>query len=80
MAQWQTDEAEQNFADMIGAAERKGPQVVMRDKDPVAVVLSPDDYRLLVRQADANFAHPLALSPFGPEDVDPVGMSLSEPT
>jgi hypothetical protein len=41
------------------------------------VVLSPDDYRRLVRQADANFGRLLALSPFGPDDVDPIGMSLS---
>jgi prevent-host-death family protein len=57
MARWQTEDAENNFADMIAAAEGNGPQVVMRHKDPVAVVLSPDDYRRLVRQADANFAH-----------------------
>jgi hypothetical protein len=49
----------------------------MRHKDPVAVVLSPDDYRRLVRQADANFAQFPVMSPFDPEDVDPVGMSLS---
>jgi len=77
MAQWQTADAKQRFTDLVEAAGNKGPQVVMRHKDPVAVVLSPDDYRLLVRQANANFAHLLAMSPFDPEDVDPVGLSLS---
>nr|WP_294566917.1 type II toxin-antitoxin system Phd/YefM family antitoxin [uncultured Rhodopila sp.] len=77
MAQWQTADAKQRFTYLVEAAGSKGPQVVMRHKDPVAVVLSPDDYRRLIRQADANFARVLAMSPFDPEDVDPVGMSLS---
>jgi PHD/YefM family antitoxin component YafN of YafNO toxin-antitoxin module len=49
----------------------------MRHKDPVAVVLSPDEYRRLVRQADANFAGLLAQSPFAAEDASQVGMSLT---
>jgi hypothetical protein len=48
----------------------------MRHKEPVAVVLSPEEYRRLVSQADANYAMLLAASPFGPEDSEPVGMSL----
>jgi prevent-host-death family protein len=77
MAQWQTADAKQHFTDLVEAAGNQGPQVVMRHKDPVAIVLSPDDYRRLVRQADANFAFLLAQSPLDPEDVEPVGMSLS---
>ena len=77
MAQWQTADAKQRFTDLIEAASGNGPQVVMRHKDPVAVVLSPDEYRRLVRQADANFADLLRQSPFAPEDVEPVGMSLT---
>ena len=80
MAQWQTADAKQRFTDLVEAARGDGPQVVMRHKDPVAVVLSPDEYRRLVRQADANFGKLLAQSPFGPEDVAPVGMSLSSGT
>jgi hypothetical protein len=49
----------------------------MRHKDPVAVVLSPEDYGRLVKQADSNFGHLLALSPFTAENVEPVGMNLS---
>jgi hypothetical protein len=46
-------------------------------KQPVAVVLSPEEYRRLVRQANTNFANLLARSPLAPEDLEPVGMSLS---
>ena len=77
MAQWQTADAKQRFSELMEAASGQGPQVVMRHKEAVAVVLSPDDYRRLVRQADANFGRLLAQSPFGPEDMEPVGMSLA---
>jgi prevent-host-death family protein len=76
MAQWQTADAKQRFSELVEAAHGHGPQVVMRHKDPVAVVLAPDDYRRLVRQADTNFGRLLAECPFGPDDVEPVGMSL----
>lgn len=77
MAQWQTADAKQRFTDLVDAANGDGPQIVMRHKDPVAVVLSPDEYRRLVRQADANFAGLLAQSPFAAEDASQVGMSLT---
>jgi len=77
MGQWQTADAKQRFSDLVDAAGNQGPQLVMRHKEPVAVVLSPDEYRRLMRQADANYAVLLASSPFGPEDSEPVGMSLS---
>jgi prevent-host-death family protein len=76
MAQWQTADAKQRFSELAEAARGRGPQVVMRHKDPVAVVLAPDDYRRLVRQANADFGRLLAECPFGPGDVEPVGMSL----
>ena len=76
MAQWQTAEAKQRFSELVEAARGRGPQVVMRHKEPVAVVLAPDEYRRLVRQADANFARLLAECPFSPDDIEPVGMSL----
>jgi prevent-host-death family protein len=76
MAQWQTAEAKQQFTQLVAAAEQNGPQVVMRHKDPVAVLLSADDYRKLVRQANANFGRLLAESPFEPEDVESFPMSL----
>jgi prevent-host-death family protein len=77
MTQWQTGHAQDRFTDLVEAADRHGPQVVISGAGPVAVVLSPDEYRRLVRQADANFAHLLAQSPLEPDDVEPVGMNLS---
>ncbi len=76
MPQWQTADAKQRFSELVEAAGAE-PQVIMRHKEPVAIVLSPDDYRRLVRQADANFANLLARSPFAPGEAEPVGMSLS---
>ena len=77
MSQWQTVDAKQRFSDLVEAAGGQGPQVVLRHQEPVAIVLSADDYRRLVRQADANFANLLARSPFEPDGTEAVGMSLS---
>jgi prevent-host-death family protein len=77
MTQWRTAEAKQRFTDLVEAANAVGPQVVMRHKDPVAIVLSPDEYRRLVRQADANLVDLLGRSPLATEDIQPVGMSLT---
>lgn len=77
MGQWQTAEAKQRFSELIEAADVQGPQVVMRHKEPVAVVLSAEAYRRLVRQADANFAQLLAQSPLNEEDVAPVPLGLA---
>lgn len=77
MAQWQAVEAKQRFSELVEAAGDDGPQVVMHHAEPIAVVLSPGDYRRLMRQADANFGRLLAQSPFGPDNVEQVGMSLS---
>lgn len=77
MTQWQTADAKQRFTELVEAANANGPQVVMRHEEPVAVILSAEEYRRLVKQADANFADLLRQSPFAPEDVEPVGMSLT---
>lgn len=76
MAAWQTAEAKQQFTKMIEAAEKNGPQVVMRHKEPVAVVMSADDYRTLKRQADASFAELLKASPFEPGDIPRMPIKL----
>ncbi len=78
MGQWQTADAKQRFSELVDAAGIQGPQVVMRHKEPVAVILSPEAYRRLIRQADANFADLLARSPFTPDEAEAVGMSLSD--
>lgn len=75
MAQWQTADAKQQFTRVVEAAE-KGPQVIMRHKEPVAVMLSAAEYRALKRQADASFAALLLRTPLSPEDVAAVGLSL----
>jgi len=77
MGQWQTAQAKQRFSELVNAACHQGPQLIMCHTEPVAVVLSPEEYRRLVRQADSNYAVLLAASPFGPEDSEPVGISLS---
>jgi prevent-host-death family protein len=69
MAHWQTADGRQRFTDLVEAANTDGPQVVMRHKEPVAVVLSPEEYRCLVRQADTNFADLPGQSPFAREDI-----------
>jgi len=77
MVQWQTADAKNKFTDLVEASQKDGPQVVMRHKDVVAIILSPDEYRRLVKQANANFAHLLSHSPFASQDMEPVGMSLA---
>ena len=77
MSQWQTKEAGLRFTELVDASGH-GPQVVMRHEEAVAVVLSVADFRRLKRQADANFAELLAASPFGPDETEPVGMSLAD--
>ncbi|MFL5287590.1 MAG: type II toxin-antitoxin system Phd/YefM family antitoxin [Rhodopila sp.] len=42
-SQWQTADAKQRFSELVEAAGT-GPQVIMRHKEPVAVMLSPEDY------------------------------------
>ncbi len=78
MAQWQTADAKQRFTQLVATAEEEGPQVVMRHKEAVAVVLSAEDYRRLVRQADASFAALLASSPFEAGDLDGMTAALAD--
>ncbi len=78
MSTWQAHEANQHFDALIDLAIGQGPQIVVRHDDPVAVVLSTAEFRRLTDQADLNFADLLARSPFGPEDIEPVGMSLAD--
>jgi len=75
MAQWQPADAKQRSSKLVEAASSHDPKVVMRHKEPGAVVISPAEYRRLVRQADANFGRRRLQSPFAPEE--PVGMNPS---
>jgi prevent-host-death family protein len=55
MTQWQMADAKQKLTQMISAAEKNGPQLVVRQKEPVAVILSPAEYNKLAQQASINF-------------------------
>ena len=76
MAEWQTAAAKQNFSKLVAAAAAGGPQLVVRHKAPVAVVMSPDDYRVMVRQANANLARIILAAPFEEGDIGEMSMKF----
>ena len=78
MAEWQTAAAKQNFSKLVAAAASGGPQLVARHKEPVAVVMSPDDYRALVRQARSGLAQVILSAPFEEGEIDGVAMALGD--
>ena len=75
---WQTADAKNQFTKLVEAAEQNGPQVILRHKEPVAVILSAAEYRRLHRQAGSNFGRLLAETPFEAGDVPAMGASLSK--
>ncbi len=44
---WQVQEAKQRFSELLRRAVSEGPQVVTRHGEPIAVVVSADEYRRL---------------------------------
>jgi prevent-host-death family protein len=44
MAYWQLEEAKQRFSEVVERAQADGPQVITRDGEEVAVVISIDEY------------------------------------
>lgn len=44
---WQVQEAKQRFSELLRRAVADGPQIVTRHGEPVAVVVSADEYRRL---------------------------------
>jgi prevent-host-death family protein len=46
---WQIQEAKQRFSEMIRAVTSKGPQVITRHGEDVAVVIDISEYRRLTR-------------------------------
>jgi prevent-host-death family protein len=44
---WQLQEAKQRFSELVRTAHDRGPQVVTRHGEEVAVVVAIDDYRRL---------------------------------
>lgn len=79
MPPWQAAEAKQRFGQLVESAAADGPQIVMRHAEPVAVVMSIADYRVLKEQADGAFARLLLASPLEPEDFDDgLGLTLGD--
>ena len=48
---WQIQDAKQRFSEMIRAVTSKGPQVITRHGEDVAVVVEISEYRRLTRPA-----------------------------
>jgi prevent-host-death family protein len=46
---WQIQDAKQRFSEMIRAVTNKGPQVITRHGEDVAVVVEIGEYRRLIR-------------------------------
>jgi prevent-host-death family protein len=49
MTRWQLQRAQARFRDLIKSAQAEGPQEITMRGEPVAVVLSRDDYDCLTR-------------------------------
>jgi antitoxin Phd len=47
---WQLQDAKNRFSELVGEAQRSGPQVVTVRGKEAAVVLGHEDYRRLVRR------------------------------
>jgi prevent-host-death family protein len=67
---WQLQEAKQRFSEVVRDANSKGPQVVTRHGEEVAVVISMDDYRRL--SGKTKSFKDFLLDPDGPffDDLD----------
>ena len=59
---WQIQDAKQRFSEMIRAATSKGPQVITRHGEDVAVVVDIDEYRRLTHPS-VNLARVLLGGP-----------------
>lgn len=49
---WQLQEAKQRFSELVRTAHDRGPQVVTRHGEDVAVVVAIDDYRRMTGRPD----------------------------
>jgi prevent-host-death family protein len=76
MMRWQVHEAKQRLSELIRRALTDGPQVVTRQGEDVAVVISMDEYRRL-RSPRTDFREFLRAVP----DIDGLGIARDrEPT
>ena len=78
MQSWQALDAERNFGRLVDAAQKE-PQVVLRQSDPIGILMSVDHYDRLKRQADTEFARLLMSSPLEESDFDrSLGTNLTD--
>ncbi len=47
---WSIQEAKKKFNEMLAVAQNEGPQVISKDGTEVAVVVSFDEYRAILRK------------------------------
>lgn len=50
MAKWQVQDAEARFGEVVKRAQTEGPQTIMQHDRAYAVLLSIEDYRVLLSQ------------------------------
>lgn len=77
MSAWEASVARNDFRSLVEAA-KSSPQVVVRHGEPVAVVMSPDEYRHLHRLAGDGMLRFLASTPFEDGDIPSMTAELSD--
>lgn len=46
--EWQLQQAKQKFSEVVKRAQKEGPQVVMRDGEPVVVIVAAQEFDQLI--------------------------------
>ena len=64
MKTWPLQDAKNQFSQVVELASKKGPQTVTRHGQPVAVIVSADEFKTLARPAESvvEFFAPLRRS------------------
>ncbi len=64
MKTWQLQDAKNQFSQVVELARKNGPQTVTRHGQPVAVVVSADEFKTMARPSEtvAEFFAPLRRS------------------
>ena len=66
---WQLQAAQSKLAQVIDAALKQGPQIIVRDDEKTVVVLSQDEYRKLAPK-QGELSDFFRASPLVGEDID----------
>ena len=69
MEQWQLQDAKNRFSEIVNKALRDGPQVVTRRGKKTVVIMSVEQYQILVRPK-VNIVDFFQESPLRGEDLD----------